>query len=517
MPRFKQSPNDPSQVMLFSTSVDDAIPADSAVRVISELMDMLDWSGLVGSYSNTGCPPYHPQVMTKVLAYAYSLGIRSSRRIADLVENDKRFIWLAGGLQPDFRTLARFRRDKGAYLVTLFEDSARLADEAGLVFLNVACTDGSKIRSAASRKAVYDQSRIDKEKTRIEDILREAEEVDQAEDAEYGEGTGKELPAELKDAKLRKVRLEKAAQQLKESNRPRVVTSDPDSRVMKTKDGNRPCYNLQSTVDAENQIIVAMDVVSNEIDHALLMPMIEKTQQILGRSADLDEADTGYCDEATLLALEAAGKEALMPPQTGPKEKREELFHSECFLHDESEDVLVCPAGRKLAFRRLHKTGSGTYRDYSVTGCKSCSFYVQCAGGKNCRIVSRSIVYDMREKMRSRLKTDEGKKLYALRSQTVEPVFGQIKRNMGFDRLLLRGLNGAKAELALMCLMHNMKKCARKLEKDARAALKKAREASLGLLFSGARILMTHYLGCRAYTGRPKAKTIVYSFAFGTA
>src|SRR5450759_4561124 len=95
MPRFKEAPQHPSQVMLFGMSVDESVPADSDVRLVGEVMDLLDWSGIVGSYSDDGCPAYPPQVMTKILAYAYSNGVRSSRKIEALVENDQRYVWLA--------------------------------------------------------------------------------------------------------------------------------------------------------------------------------------------------------------------------------------------------------------------------------------------------------------------------------------------------------------------------------------------------------------------------------------
>jgi len=485
MPRFKQVPQHPSQVMLFGVSVDESVPASSDVRVLSEVMDLLDWSGILGSYCDEGCPAYPPQIMAKVLAYAYSNGIRSSRKIEALVENDRRYIWLAGGLRPDFHTLARFRRDKWDHLVELFEDSVRVCAEFGLVLMNVVSIDGSKVRAKSSRKAVYNQKRIDRERSQIEKVLREAEEADRAEDDEFGSGNGRQLPAALSNVEERKARLEKAAELLKHSKRKRVVASDPDSRVMKTRESTAPCYNLQAAVDSENQIIVGMDVVTNEVDHGLLPEMMQRVEDTVGMSADVCLADTGYCDEETLLAVESGRRDVLMPPQNPNEERREVLFQSTSFVHDEIKDVLICPAGRELAFRRLRKVSSGTYRFYTARGCKSCSFYERCAGGKTSRTVSRSIVSKMRESMRQRLRTAEGKAQYALRAQSVEPVFGQIKRDMGFERLLLGGLQGAKAELALVCLVHNVKKCGKRLFQEAQKAQICARFILWGATLAG--------------------------------
>ena len=475
MPQFKQMPQDPSQLLMFQTSVDDAVPADSEVRILNEVISELDWSGIESSYSENGCPAYPPRVMTKILVYAYSNGVRSSRKIEALVENDKRYMWLAGGLSPDFHTIARFRREKWDHLAGLFEDSARLCGGLGLVLLNVACVDGSKIRARASRKCVYDESRIKRERASIERMLEEAEEVDRLEDAEYGSSNGRAVPEELRDVEQRRAKLKKASELLKQSKRERVVSSEPESRVMKTSGGNRPCYNMQAAVDAQSQVIVGMDVVQNEVDHGLLPEIIERVEQTMGMSADVFEADTGYCDEPTLQSLEASGKDVLMPVQDGPKEKRQALFWSKCFLHDESEDVLICPAGRKLFFKRISRHQSGTYKVYAAKGCGSCSFYKQCAGGKCGRTIQRSIVEGMRSKLRASLRSCEGRRLYALRKQTVEPVFGQMKRNMGFDRLLLSGLQGAKAEIALICLAHNLKKCGLRVKKAGLSAASRAR------------------------------------------
>jgi len=477
MPRFKQMPLNPDQVMLFPVSVDAALPADSDVRAISEVMDLLDWSKILSSYSEEGCPAYPPQVMTRILVYAYSSGVRSSRKIEALVENDKRYIWLAGGLTPDFHTLARFRRDKWEYLVSLFEDTARLCREAGLVKLDLVAIDGSKVPGAASRRSVYDGKRIERERAAIERVLSEAEQVDHEEDERYGSSNGRELPKELADAKERKKRLERAAELLRESKREKVSVTDPDSRRMKTRWGIRNGYNLQAAVDVASQVVVAMDVIQEETDSGQLMPMIQKVKQTVGEAPKLSVADSGYCDEDTLLALESSEINALFPVQEPTNEHHEELFRNECFIHDEDRDVLICPAGRELAFKRFNKKGSGTYRIYAAKGCQSCSFYLQCAGGKSSRRISRSIVYGMRRKMQERMKSPQGGEQYSLRRQSVEPVFGQVKSNRGFGRLLLFGLNGAKAECALVFIAHNVLKCTKMLKKTAIKPLKMQRAA----------------------------------------
>jgi hypothetical protein len=151
-----------------------------------------------------------------------------------------------------------------------------------------------------------------------------------------------------------------------------------------------------------------------------------------------------------------------MPLQAQPQESaRNDLFCSKCFVLDDEQDALICPAGRKLTFRGIDKTGSGTYRRYCANGCQSCSFYRQCVPkGRGSRRVNVSVVAAQRKRMRERLDSPEGRELYSLRQETVEPVFGQVKCNQKLDRFTCWGIKGATAEAALACLGHNVAKCA---------------------------------------------------------
>jgi transposase len=448
--------------MLFGTSVEEALPKDSDVRAFKDVMECLDYKPMEAKCSATGAPPYPPEVMVKVLGYAYSKGIRSSRNIECALNVDVRFIWLAGGLKPDHNTLARFRRDNGDELKELFTDSVRVCCESGLVFLNTVSVDGTKIAATASKKRVYSQLRVDREMARVEKILREAEEVDRAEDAEEAAGQRNEVPERLKDAKERKAKLEKIASQLRESKRKAVVVSEPESRVMMTGDLKRPAYNLQAAVDGGSQVIVAMKLTDAENDHGQLPGMVGEVELNTGMSPDASLADAGYCDEDTLKWVAESGHDVLVPSQEHPDEsKRTDRFASRHFVHDTERDVLICPEGRDLSFRGESRMGSGTYRRYAANGCQNCPFYRKCVpDGRGSRRVNVSIVEDVRKRMREKLRSPEGKELYNLRRETVEPVFGQMKSNMGFDRFLLKGCEGASAEAALMCMVHNVLKCA---------------------------------------------------------
>jgi transposase len=263
-------PMTPSQVLLFPMSVEESVPRDSDVRVLGEAMDLLDWTVFEAGYSETGCPPYPPKVLAKVLVYGYSKGIRSSRALEDAVKNDKRYIWLTGGLEPDHCTISWFRKQKACELRDTYRGSVRICSEAGLVLLDVTATDGSKIKARASKRSLYDAKRVAKEMEAIDKIFAEAEEVDRREDDLYGSGTGNEMPEELADAAKRKEKLREIAERLRKTGRNSASSTDEECRVMKTGDGLRPGYNVQITVDTANQVIVAADVTNNETDNRQL-------------------------------------------------------------------------------------------------------------------------------------------------------------------------------------------------------------------------------------------------------
>jgi len=464
MPQFKEMPQDPYQRWLMPLSLDDMVAADDEVRVLSEVMDRLDWSMLEISYSHRGTPPYPPKVMTKILVYAYSKGIRSSRKIEELVCSDVRYMWLSGMLKPDFHTIARFRKEKFDELSRLFADSVRLCKELGLINLNIAAFDGTKMAANASKASLYDKKRLERELEAVKEILREADEIDEREDAEHGDGNGREVPAHLKDAKSRKAILDELAKKLSDSNAKTISSTDTECRMMKTRDGIRPGFNVQVAVDSQNQVVLAMAVTNFQNDYGQLPDMVRRVQENCGMAPVVSLGDSGFSNEASLEALEEMGQDVLVAVNEHPSNTdSNNLFNSKCFLAHLERDVLVCPAGRELTFKGEYQLGSGRYRLYGCTGCSSCSFRNQCVkNGRGSRRVYVSCKEPLRQRMKEKLKSPGGKLVYALRKQIVEPVFGQIKHNRGFRQFLLRGIEGARAEMALLFMGHNLYKCALK-------------------------------------------------------
>lgn len=472
MGKFKEPRQPGSQMWLMPPSLDEAVAEALDVRLLSEVMDRLDWRGLEAGYSGIGCRAYPPKMMAKVLVYAYLKGIRSSRKIAEMVRYDTRMMWLAGGLTPDFHTLARFRRERLKGLEELFRGSVRLCMEMGLVAMRQMAVDGTKVRANASRKSLYDAKRLERERSFVEKVLAEAEAADAEEDAVFGDGDG--TPEELRDPKRRKEKLDEIERRLKESKREQVSTSDPDSRMMKTSDGIRMSYNVQAAVDEENQVIVGAYVTQSENDHGQLATMLGQVEENTGAKADVALADTGYSDQRTQKALAEREQDALIPPRRQPRaQQRADGYDSECFVYERDKDVYICPCGRELTRRQELTHNGGRYVVYAGVGCKQCMAQGECIRDRHHRErrLWRPLMSEARKLMRERLSTREGRELYAVRGRTVEPVFGQMKYNLRFDRMLLRGLDGARAEVALIHLVHNLMKCVRERMQSLRGVI----------------------------------------------
>lgn len=457
MGKFREPTASRNQLALMPQCLDEMVSQDEPVRLLCEVMDRLDYNRLESSYPGGGCPAYSPRLLVKVLALAYSVGQRSSRKIAEALRVDLRYVWLAEGLKPDFRTLARFRREKGKYLRELFAQSSMLAQEVGLVLLWHVAIDGSKVESVAGSHSLWGKRRVDQEREAIRRILEEAEEADRLEEEEYGESDGTSLPDDLRDVESRKRRVDEAEKQLRESGKKVISTTEPESRPMRTSRGVRMSYNVQAAVDSSSQVVVGMLVTTDENDRHQLGPMLSEVYANTGFKPAVVSADKGYYCAANMRILDENNQAgAVSVPRLPPRCNRPGGYGIDCFSYDEVGDTYTCPAGKLLTLRQATDKGNSVYRVYICADCRGCAHRVSCGASKRGKRLDINVSNALRMKMQRFLGTDAGKAAAALRKQVVEPVFGQTKENRRFRRFMLRGLEGAGIESALMFLVHNV-------------------------------------------------------------
>jgi len=414
----------PEQDLLLPPSLREWLPEDHLAFFVSDLIDQLDLSAITTVYEDEerGYPPYHPVMLTKVLVYAYCVGVFSSRRIQRRLIEDVAFRVLAAGNAPDFRTIADFRKTHLTALQGFFEQVLRLAREMGAPRVGRVALDGSKIKANASKHKAMSYGRM-REKQRqlreeVKQLLDQAEAADAAEDVEYGaDQRGDELPAELqrRESRLKRIREAKRALEARakeeatakgepaESAKPdpkaQYNFTDPESRIMKGPDGFVQAYNVQVAVD-DLQLIVGQAVTQETNDKKQLMPMITTIEQQSGNTPSQLLADAGYCSDENLTAIAATTIDAYISTR---KQKH-------------GERPGPCPRGPLP---------------------------------KSATIVDR---------MSRKLHTKTGAAVYAARKAIVEPVIGQIKQARGFRQFLLRGFEKVQGEWSLVCTTHNILK-----------------------------------------------------------
>ena len=420
-------PYEPDQQLLLPAALQEWLPPDHLAYFISDVVDQLDLSVITARYEGEerGGPPYHPRMMVKVLLYGYCTGVASSRRVAQRLHEDIAFRVLAANNTPDFRTISDFRKDHLPALADLFEQVLELCTKAGLVKVGHVALDSTKVRANASRHNAMSYGRMKEKEGRlaaeVDELLRRAGEVDEEEDRRYGrDRRGDELPEELafREGRLRKIREAKAALEAEAraaaaesegrnhtgvpDDRAQRNFTDPDSRIMPGPGGRDfdQSYNCQAVVDSESQVIVAARATNQPSDKVQAVAMVEEAIENTGAVPKELSADAGYYSAKAVDELCALGVDPFIAPERTRHGMRLE------------------PAPRG----RIPKGLSA------------------------------------RDRMRRKLRTKRGRERYALRMETVEPVFGQIKHGRGFRQFLLRGLEKVNREWQLICAGHNLLK-----------------------------------------------------------
>jgi len=415
----------PEQNLLLPASLREWLPDDHLSYFVSDVVDQLDLSAIESVYEGEerGQPPYHPRMMTKILLYGYCVGVFSSRKIQKRLVEDIAFRVLAAGNQPDFRTIADFRKLHLKALEELFRQMLRLTLETGMMKLGRVAVDGSKVKGNASKHKAMSYGRMKETEKRLREevrkLLNQAEAADQEEDSRYGrDRRGDELPEELQRRETRMAQIREAKHALEERAREQAKSkgkdpeeaqptkkaqynfTDPESRMLKGSDGFLQGYNTQIAVEPVFQLIVGQRVTQAANDKRQMVPLVEAIEEQSGQKPEGVLADNGYCSDENLKYL---------------ARKRMEGFVA---------------------------TGKQKHRQRRES----------CKRGPLPREASRV------ERMERKLETKVGAAVYATRKFIVEPVFGQIKQARGFRQFLLRGIEKVRGEWALICMTHNILK-----------------------------------------------------------
>jgi transposase len=513
-------PYEQNQIMFLDLG--SMVPENHVVREINTVIEQMDLDELFEKYLPGGTSTYNPRMMLKVLIFAYSQKIFSSRKIADALRRDVYFMWLAGSNKPDFRTVNNFRSGKMKDIIeNIMGSMTLLLADQGYINLEDYFLDGTKIEANANKYTFVWKGSTEKYKEAVanktRELMRKIDELNKEEDKKYGEQDlpeNKEITSEqiqkfseelnkllekdngnkeIKKAKKqidedflpRMKKYEKALQTMGE-NRNSYSKTDTDATFMRMKEDYmkngqlKPGYNVQ--IGTQNQFVVNTLIMQDRNDNGALEPMVEHLNKTTGKNPKNICADSGYGNEETYEYLRKRKIKNYVKFTYFHKEQKKKYKSNEYLVdnltYDSQKDEYTCPANRKLKFvnesTRTTKTGyEQNYRNYECENCSKCELKENCTKAKGNRTIQINKNLNKHKNIvRANLTSKKGLQMRSARPVEVESVFGNIKWNMGFKRFLLRGIPKVTIEWSLLCLAHNFNKIVNIKKKTKAEALK---------------------------------------------
>jgi transposase len=417
-----------SQGTLFPVVLDDLVGSEHVCRVIDAFVEGLAMAELEferAEAAETGRPGYDPRDLLKLYLYGYLHQLRSSRRLEAECRRNVELMWLLGRLYPDHKSIAEFRRLHREAVTSAGAELVRFAQSVGLIRGEWIAVDGSKFRAAASIGSVRERQALEK----YLDSCEKADEESQA----------------VIDPSAVQAALEKLRQH-----------PEPEARMMRMAGSFAPAYNVQTAVDAEHALIVAHEVTLDAADNRCLEPMAEAAHMALGQPATFNiVADAGYSNGQQAGRCETAGLIPHVPANRAINNQGDgTLFDRSQFRYQPESDTFLCPAGKTVQRKQLHRKDRTVYYQANAADCGACAMKPCCTKSPQ-RMLSRHMDDDALNRMHQRATPE----LMRLRRSTVEHPFGTLKyRIFGHPRLLLRGLSGAKTEIGIAVMAYNLKR-----------------------------------------------------------
>lgn len=469
---------DRTQGHLFGYTLEDLVAPDAKCRHIARYIDRLDLSAFYADYSDQGGDAFDPRIMLATWFLAYSEGITSTRKVEQLCRRDLHFIYISGHLQPDHTSLSRFRQRHSDRLADVFVQIVRLGVEDGVSTFDLIAIDGTKVEARGSRRQLRTgkqlEAQLEKVRATIQDYLQQCELLDvssQAQDIQQVTERIEQLKALEQKLLDRQQTLEQRKRTLQSKDRAKhkINLTEPDARSMNKVNGKRaaPAYNAQVSVDTASGLIVGQTVTDAPTDQQQFSEQHQTVEATLSDDPDRQYvADAGYNSLDQLEYIDHNEVDAVVADprpeyRSGDPSKAKPLktYPRSMFTYDSARDEYRCPAGKTLSYWYTERRRGTTSRMYICRDCPVCPQHAACRG-KNAkpgsRIVRREEREPLAEAMSQKSRSDPGLARLATRRQTVEPVIGNVKSNLGFRRFGRGGMAAVRGEWALMCIAHNL-------------------------------------------------------------
>ncbi|MBU4149713.1 MAG: IS1182 family transposase [Candidatus Omnitrophica bacterium] len=483
----------PKQTLLLPTNLRDVIPKDHICYLIEDVIDQLDFSNFDKEVEGPGNPSYHPRISLKIVINGICERVTSTRKLEKLTFENIVFRYLAENLNPDFHTIALFRKENKQLIKQCFLQTVTIARNLNMVNFNKLYLDGIKVKANASKSKSFTKEEIDFLSGFVDKHLEEMDEVDKEEDKKYGDSNGEpkipdhltsrrklreKIKEILKDTNKAKKQMEKAKTKIKEEKVDKVNLTDMDSKMMKMKKGlhYEQAYNCQLLVEDKSEIIVGNNLSDSPVDVTETIPTMEKFKQEQNLSLEGVEVfqDNGYSSPITAEYYEKQGAVAYIPDVLSTQElhgKIKEIpkFHIDNFEMDFANNRVICPAGKSMAFHRrkvINRNKTNRWVDvYRCGDCQSCECNKQCitpGADKKFKFVG---INPFMRRIRLRFKNKEGAQKYSKRFHKGEVAQGHIFHNLGYREFKMRSRKSCESEVDMFSTAYNLKKIHNKLKK----------------------------------------------------
>jgi transposase len=449
------------QLNIFPVSLDESISKDNEVRIIDLFVEGIDVKsfGFKVDYVENGRPAYQPADLLKLYIYGYFNKIRSSRDLEKECKRNIEVMWLLKGLKPDHNTISNFRRDNPEPIRKVFKTTVQTAKHFKLIGGKLLAGDSTKMRAQNSRKNNFNENKITQHLEYIDRKIEEYSEMLATEDGERDIITKK-----IENQQKRKQKYEELSKQLKETGEDQISTSDTDSRQMIIRNGiTEVAYNVQTTVDSENNLILDYKVTNNN-DSIAMSDMVSRAADIVENTEFIVLYDKGYHTGSELKSVQKMGIETLVGIPDPASGAPDENYNSINFIYDKERDIYTCPQGQNLTTNgRWYNKSKKKNRDvirirhYSTKECKNCPVKQHCTRSEGPRIIERSEYAEYTEQNRKNMEAK--KDIYKRRQAIVEHPYGTIKRLWGFNYILTKqGMDRASSDVGLMFVVYNLRR-----------------------------------------------------------
>ena len=456
----------PRNQMCFS-SLEDTISPDNPIRFIDAFVDILALHSLgfsVQTIKNEGRPSFDTKVFLKIYLYGYLNGLRSSRKLEKECVRNIELQWLLCGIVPNYHSISDFRKQNPTGLKKLFKLFVSFLKDADLIAGETIAIDGTKSRAHNSKKANFNQKKIDKHLAYIEEKTEQyLEELAKNDQFENGKGITK-IQEKIERLKNNKIRYELLEEKLKSSGEPQISTTDEDSRALLVQGQVvEVSYNIQAAVDAKYNLVAATHTI-NRNDRNALSAIALETKENLAVETFTILVDKGYHNGREIAQCKQANITTIVAHQEQGKSNENgtqpDYFVSK-FKYDKASDTYTCPEEQTLKttgrwHKKTREKDSYEFRKYRTPACKECPVKHLCTSRKGGREIDRSQYGDAVEENNKRYQ--ENQQLYRKRQEINEHIFGTIKRQWGYNHTNLTGLEKVNGEHSLIMLVYNIKR-----------------------------------------------------------